>query len=252
VRVLWLGGSNDDFGPIPEEQRGFAIAREILESESGEAVTLVRKHIWPTKALPALVERWLRETNPDVVYLKANTYWICYESVAAKAGRRWGGRGERFVLKGQQALGEDRLTGTFLWRTAQWVGHHTIGTSAFFEPMDVVQTLEAILRTVLREEGTSAVMRGGFPPIGVPAGRARAVADARYEMMHDELGAVCGRLHVPFLQDERYQSDHEVRALKASDLVHPNVAGHARTGALDGRALVDAWRRSAEPAQRRA
>jgi hypothetical protein len=84
--LLWLGSSNDDYGPTPEAARGYNVARHILEEATGEHVDLVRKRIWLTPALPSLVARWLEEVQPDAVYLKANSYWICWPPISAAPG----------------------------------------------------------------------------------------------------------------------------------------------------------------------
>lgn len=242
MRLLWLGGSNDDYGATPEAERGFGIACRMLGEAAGDDVNLVRKRIWPNAALPALVERWMGEAEPEIVYLKANTYWACYESVAARGAERWGNRGEKLVLESQRVLGEERRPDGLLMRVGRRLARRTIGAATYFEPDEVTAMMEQLLRVILRREGVAVVVRGGFPPFAARRGAARARADARYAAMHDGLAQLCARLHVPFLEDERGLTDAELRSLKEPDLTHPNRAGHARIGALDGEALIAAWR----------
>src|SRR6188768_723166 len=100
MRVLRIGTSNDSVGGLSEQQRGWWIASDILAQSTGPPVETVLKRAWPTDSLPGIVDGWLEELQPEIVYMQVSNFWYGHPSVPLWFERRFGRAGKKLTDAG--------------------------------------------------------------------------------------------------------------------------------------------------------
>lgn len=202
MRILRLTNSHDVNERVPAEQRGAAVAERLVAAALGEEVETVIRVFWPGPPLADIVDRWLDRYEPDVVLVRANSYWVSYESlprrmemrvpvVGAALGKMLAGAGEN-----------KRLSYGPLGPLVKQAGATLFGGDPFFTPDEVGVYLEQVMRRIVAREGVVAVMRGPAQPLDV---RRTAKSLKRSTARRDAFERVCERicrdLRVPFVSN---------------------------------------------------
>jgi hypothetical protein len=159
MKVLFLGNSSEVYGDISEDDRRASMVSDALEAELGEPVDVQVRTIWPSSRLPAAIDKWMTEFQPDIVYLNVIAFWFNYESVPLKFERMFGRAGKPFKSAGIKAaqipwLGHTRV---FHWSRARI--QSAIGGATFFEPGEVVKVISDCVRVVVRHEESLLVVK---------------------------------------------------------------------------------------------
>jgi hypothetical protein len=243
MRILRLGNSDDRSPGIADAQRGYAIAARLLESEIGEPVETIVKTISPTERLPELVERWLDEFQPDMVFLKVTWYWYGYESVPLRIERKLGRVGKPIADAGLGAAKRQWLARNGAFKFGRRMAHRVIGGDSPFEPQAVIDCMEACIRRVTAREGVVLVVKGtggGRNDEAALAGYYERFAKKR-EFVEGSIEAYCEAMHV------HYQGIRSVRpkgtsGLDGGDGLHKNLRGHEAVGANEAASMIAAWR----------
>ena len=242
VRILRLTNSNDFTKGIPDERRAYRVVERALAEESGEHVETVRKVIWPSDDLPDIIERWINENQPDIVFLTVNPYWFNYESVPLKLQRRLGPIGRLFGDAGLRAADTPWLAHNAVFRKVRYFAQATIGGECPFTTAYVLESMEAVTRRILRHEDVHLVVRssqGGKDRPDLPP-RVQKRHQARRIEVADGLERICDALNVTRMAGNTFRKfDPEVRT---GDGLHRNVDGHLAAGTLEAEFMVAYWR----------
>jgi hypothetical protein len=239
VRILRLTNSNDQLTDIPEGERGAAIAERVAAELTGQQIETVARTAWPGSELPNIVERWLVTYQPDVVFIRIPAYWICYESVPLRIQRRLGRLGTWPGRIGRKVGGNPTFASSRIAKAGRKLLLRTIGGDTYFTPQQVNDRIEAVLRTVIKNESIVAAVRGPGHSINSP-GTARGLARAvrRSEELDRLLAATCARLHVAYASARDIgHSDAHLR----SDELHDGPEGQRLYGEVEGRLIAEAW-----------
>lgn len=238
MRVLRLSNSNDEYHRVAPEQRAPAVAARRVTELTGEPVETVIRNIWPSKGLGDRLEEWVKELEPDVVLVRASSFWVNFESVPLKFERRFGKRGRPITRAGLKIGGNPQFSHNPAFRLGRIVAVRTVGGATYFEPQQASDLLMNAVQRICRDESLLVVVRG-------PSHSHNAVASAgglrRSERRRAELeaclAAECQRLRVPFVpRREPFTQAHLL-----SDDVHDNEEGHRLNGELDGDAIAENW-----------
>lgn len=242
LTVLRLGSSLDFSGELPPGSRAWQVAERMLAEASGQPVKTVVKPVWPSPQVPKLLERWLDEYQPDIVLVVISSYWVETEVVGVRV-RKLGFAGRKLESVSRQAAGRPVVAGStpYLWGRRLLL--RTVGGSTNFSPEEIEAHVESWLRVVLRKESAApAVVGTPFSPDTLATRRAQGRASARKDELRARLRAACERLNV-YWEMPRHAPDAFDPSLRLADRVHFNELAHARMGEIDGRALVETWRR---------
>jgi hypothetical protein len=252
VKILRLTNSNDFYGDVADAERGYRIIEAALSAEFGEEVETIRRIIWPADNLPDLVERWVVEERPDIVFLKTSAFWYAYESVPLKLRRRFGRVGQAVGDSGLKAAATPRVAHNAVFRKLRYYAQATIGGEPHFTIDYCIENLEAVIRRVLRHEDTLLVVRGSRGGRERPDAPKNVAArhEARRIEFNTRLNALCEQLSIPMVRgNQRRKFDPSTRL---SDQFHSNARGHAESGSFEAEALARIWREhSASPAPNR-
>ncbi len=130
MRILRLVASDEAPGRLPVGTSIPEIIASLVEAETGESVEITLRSAWPSAALPGLIDKWLDEYEPDVVFLKVNAFWFNYLSLPLQIERKFGKFGKPINRVGKQ-VGElrpvsssrpYRIARRYLLRAVPW-GH---------------------------------------------------------------------------------------------------------------------------------
>ncbi len=247
VKVLKLCTS-DEFAPgVPDEARAYRVAERIIAERTGEQVETVLKTIWPTEALPDVIQRWQKEYRPDVVLFLVSPFWMTFESVPLALERRFGRVGG-WVGRTTTRVGEHpRLSGSLPVRLARKLSLMLLRGAYYFEPDQVESVVESCLHRLLESESLDVVVRGPLNALGLHGStRSLRAAEARRRRTDALLARTCARLHVKYVS--RSAPGRPDRARFQSDLVHTGVEAHRERGELEGGAIATLWlTHSAQP-----
>lgn len=251
MRVLRIGTSNDDAGPVPETGRAWKIAERILAEATDEEVQTVLKRAWPSAELPALVDRWIAEFAPEFVVLQVNNFWYGHESTPLWLDRRLGRAGRTL---GQAGAKVGRQTWVADNRWAQLVNRRVLAVlpkATHFSVLQVAECMEAVIRKVIAHEGVILLVRGNEDWVAMPmAGRRFNRRNrARNAAMSAAMRGICERLHVPYAQRPPIQAS-EMQTVNGAGW-HNNARAERETGEFDGRAMVAAWQGAGSVASKR-
>jgi hypothetical protein len=238
MRVLRLTNSNDTQAHIPEPLRASAIAASTTAELIGEPVdTEIRVH-WPGPTVPGLLEKWLDRYNPDMVFILASSFWVCYASVPVKLQRRYGSLGLWSSRAGFKAGNNPTVASNPIARKVRQFAGRTIGGEPHFTVDAGMDYVAALLRTVLAREAAIPVVRGPGPTLNARGdARGHTLAAQRADDFDARLADLCAKLHVTYAS-ARTISDP---TLLGPDGVHDTIDGHHAAGELEGRAMAAAW-----------
>lgn len=200
MKILYLTNSNSIQPQIAESERRMALVSRGMEQVVGEPVEGVIRPVWPTKALPRAVDRWMEAERPDMVYLQVIAFWFTYESVPIRLEKMLGPLGRPVRSLGIKASQTPWIghNDTF-HNVRQWAQRH-IGGASFFTPEQVVETISESIRIIVRYEDSLLVVKGPRGGRSYQASEeARQRADARRLIVHRDLKALCSELHVDYV-----------------------------------------------------
>ena len=242
MKILRLTNSNDFYGDVADSDRGYRLIETALSDACGVEVETIRRTIWPADDLPDIVERWVSEHRPDMVFLKTSSYWYSYESVPLKFQRKFGRIGKAAGDAGLRAATTPSVAHNAVFRKLRYFAQATIGGDTNFTVDYTLQTVEAVIRRVLRHEDTLLVVRGsrgGRDRPEVPK-KVAARHEARRVEFNTRLNQICADLSVPMVRgSQRRKYDPSERQ---ADRFHSNAKGHASSGSFEALALVEIWR----------
>ncbi len=241
MKILFLGNSSEVYGDISRSERRTSRAAQALEREFGEPVTMTARPIWPTPDLPAVVEKWLRESEPDIVYLNAIAYWFNFQSVPLKFERAFGRLGAPVKAAGIKASQTPWLghTRAFHWTRARL--QQAIGGATFFTPDQVIDVMTECIRTLVRHEDVILVVKG--PRSSGDYNQKREWAEERRLRVHRALHALCGEIHVDYVGVEKPRYSTAPQPDLLGDRLHTGADGHGRSGEEIAGILKAAWDR---------
>jgi len=242
MKLLWLGSSNDLAEVRDPSRQAPAIAAAALSRELGSDVEPVTRPIWPSPRLPSLVQKWMEEQDPDLVYMKSRPYAFCYESVPLRAERLLGPAGKPISRLGFRLADTPRIAHTPVLRAFRRLALATAGGSTFYTPQQVLAVLEACVRIVVRSEKATLVVRG---PVGnsdfYHSKDARRRGEEKRRWADRALARFCAELHVPYISAERPR--YETLDLDyLGDRVHIGERGVGFEAREAAEALTGAWR----------
>lgn len=240
MRVLRLGSSLDLAGDLPPGTRAREVAGQLLSAASGAAVETIVKPVWPSPALPGILERWLKQYEPDIVCICISSYWVETETVSARL-RKLGPVGRLADDFASRAAGSPGIASSGPYHAARKAMIRAIGGSTNFTPPQLAAILEACLRRVLRHERVGVVLAGSpFSPDTEATRGARARAVTRRAELIGLLAPLCESLHIPHALPPHWP-DAFSPEYRLPDRVHFNERAHAINGASDGALLIQAW-----------
>jgi hypothetical protein len=202
VKVLFLGNSNEALDLPEGSPRRHEIMQAELAAEFGEA-EIILKPAWPTEGFPKVLERWIAEIQPDVVYLNVAEYWCLYESIPLRIERRFGKFGKRVAGAGTKAAETPWLAHNRFWRGVRQAGQSVVAGAVYFEPQMLVPRIMECVRVALRSEGVVLIVDGqrGRRPHATTR-RWRDRVEVRRQYVHARLKEECARLHVVYGGDD--------------------------------------------------
>ncbi len=160
VKILRLTTSNDTVHQGPGSRVDWL--QRLGTEQLGEPLELVTRPIWPDMRLPAAVERWCAQENPDVVWLVLQSFWFEYLSVPKKLERRFGRAGKVASEAGFRAADKAWLSHNPVFRTGRRLVQKAVGGDPHFTPGEIIAAVEGVARVVLRSEGRQFVVWGPF------------------------------------------------------------------------------------------
>ncbi|WP_322796504.1 SGNH/GDSL hydrolase family protein [Tepidiforma sp.] len=233
MNILRLGDSNDTFGPIPEDQRAWRIVERRLADDIGEPVRTILKSAWPSPSLPDAVERWLHQFEPDLVLVCTPSFWVAFPSAPLVLESSSSALMRRLGQAATSLSRRPAIAHTAAFRAARRLAYRTVGYRYFFEPAEVADCIEEVLRRVLRREEVALALRAP-ETLGLPLSpQIAAQSRARFLEMHRLLADACQRLHVPCLPDSPDATRDPAELL--DDITHLNARGHRRFAQLEYR-----------------
>lgn len=252
MKVLKLCTSDELAGDIPDESRAYRVAERVISERTGVEVETVLQNIWPTGRLPALLEGWVAQYQPDVVLFVVSPYWMTFESVPLRVRRSLGPVG-RALGAWMTRVGENpRLSPSWPVRLARSASLRVMRGAYPFEPADVARVVEESLATLLVNESIEVVVRGPLVALGHHGSRrSLARAEARRQETDALLKAACARLHVTFVGRPQGASHETDRQHFTGDFVHTDEDMHRERGELEGGAIAATWLRAHDPGGRR-
>lgn len=240
VKILRLTNSNDVASHLPASQLSAAIADETIARLTGERPETTVRVIWPGPELPSIVRGWLERYDPDVVFLRSSSFWVCYESVPLRFQRRFGPVGRRVGALGLRVGGHPSVSSHPLARNIRQYAVRTIGGDTYFTPAEATAHVEATLRTILAAESMVPALRG--PSHVLNSARNHAGYLRAYERILDferRLATLCTSLHVSYVSARGPAADSESFL---PDQTHDDLPTQRIFGELEGRAIAEAWR----------
>jgi hypothetical protein len=242
LRVLRLTNSTDMDPRVPDDQKAPWLAVREFGDSIGEDIELTVKMIWPSQSLPALVDRWLDEFQPDVVVLCVNSFWYLYPSVPLRLRRRFGRAGSAAASAGLRVGGAKFVSRSPAYHAIRRNLTRVIGADTHFSPDQTVETVEALLRRILAREQVVPLVRGGITAHGAEiGGRWSRFSLERWREVDTRVRRLCDGLHVEYLSLE--SAKLPMADEYASDVIHVNADGHAWRGPWEAAGLLRAWER---------
>jgi hypothetical protein len=229
---------------VPEERRAWRIAQEHLAAALGEPVETALHMISPSRRLPSLLDEWLDETEPDLVFLKVNWYWYAYESVPRRIERILGRAGRPVARAGVKATHNEKLAHNPAFKLGRRTAHRLIGGDPPYSTVEVLDVMETVIRRVVAMESIALVVKGnggsrtqagdGFMGPYERFNRRRIEVEGSVERL-------CKSLNVPYIGTPA-RSERSAREARKNDGIHRGAFGHERMGHQEGMAMVAAWR----------
>lgn len=239
MKILRLTNSNDVLESIPEHLRAAAIADDVVFALTGERPETITRVVWPGPELPAIVARWIDRYAPDLVFMRASSFWVCYESVPLRLQRHFGPVGRALGALGLKAGGNPTIATNPVARRVREYAVRTIGGDTHFTPAEAAGYVEDTLRVILKAESVVPVLRGPahtHNSAGNAAGLARS--QRRVQEFEERLATLSRTLHVSYTSARALADE---AATHLADGLHDDLAGQRDFGQLEGKAVADAW-----------
>jgi hypothetical protein len=239
VKILRLTNSDDMNERVPPEQRGAAVTERVVREMLGEEVETVMRVIWPGPALADIVDSWLDRYEPDVVLVRASSYWVTYESMPVRVERRVPLLGPAMAKAVAGAGEHKRFSYGRLGPVVKRAGARLLGGEPHFTPEEAGEYLGQMMRRIAAREGLVAVMRGPAKAFDVRnTARSLKRSEARRDRFERLCEGIAKDVRVPFVSARAIQAGYEL----LGDGVHLGAAGQETTGRLEGEAIVAAVR----------
>lgn len=248
VRLLRLGNSYDTDPNVAPGANKVSVADRILAEGSGEQIETTIRVVWPSPALPGLIDGWLDRYQPDVAILVVSSYWFTYVSVPVRVERSFGPLGKPLARAGLKAAATPWLAHNPAFRLARRATLSTIGGATNFTPAEVIESMETCIRRILTRETVALVVRG--PRVAFAADgteKSRQWAEKRRAAVSTHMAEFCRRLHVEYVAYDVGASPLDSPNEFQGDLVHATAGSHEDQGRLEGDALLRAWRARMQP-----
>ena len=245
MKILLLGNSQDLGDWFEGGKKRHEIVQERLAREFAEPVEIVVKTFWPNDRMPALLECWIAESAPDMVYINVTAFPFAYESLPLRLKRVLGRVGPAVGDAGLRFADSKRWSHNAVFRKARRYGQATIGGDPHFACEEVIENTSEAIRCALRAEGVVLVVEGplgrGEPEL---TRRERERKESRRQVVHRALKSLCADLLVHYIgSDEPLERKRQhVSGTTVGDGTHFNAAGHARLAEDLYENLRDAWR----------
>ena len=241
MKILRLTNSSDVHPGVAPEERSPAVAERIVSEATGEPVETVVKGLWPTPGFPAVLERWINEYEPDVVFIRLSSFWVAYESVPLRIRRRLPQRiGEPVATAGVRLGDRPWLIERRAYKLARTAVVRTIGGDTHFTPQEVGQTFDGMFRRILEDESILPVVRGTnllLNSAGTKSGLERS--KRRVSALNHEVEAACTRNRVQFFAEPPAAKLSDSRL---KDDLHDSAEAHRLLGEDDAAAILEALR----------
>ena len=247
MRVLWLTNSSDAHPGVPPAQRSQAVAARLIEEALGEPVETLQKGVWPTAGLSTAADRWVRDFQPDVVFLRLSSYPVAYESIPLRLQRKLGRAGNSVANAGGRVGNSQWLAERRVYQVTRTAVTRVIGGDTHFTPSEVVARLEETFRGVIARETIVPVVRGTsllLNTSGTKKGLRRS--KRRVTELNALTQAMCERLQIAFFPE---LSAEETSSSRLGDLLHDDACAHEKLGQDDALAILAAWRAAAPAMQ---
>ena len=231
VRVLFLGSSNDTGNWVGHAQKKHVLAGERLGEDLGEPVEFVVRGIWPTADLPEKVGEWIRDAEPDVIYLNTGSYWFLYRSVPLRVKRLLGRLGGQAAGDaGFRIAKSERWAHNAIFRTARRALQNTIGGDTHFTTQQVIDRMSECVRVAARSEGAVVVVKGPHGKSRYTDRKRQFERDERERLkLHAAMEQLCAQLHVTYdgvgEGGVRHQAAYQ-RGTTTGDGLHANEIRH--------------------------
>ena len=243
MRVLRLGNSEDLSHGIEDHERAWFVAGQQLAAAAGEPVDTVVRPIGPSRDLPRLLDGWLDEYQPDVVFLKVTWYWYAYESVPRRIERLLGRAGRPIATASIRASKQPRLASNPAFKLSRRIAHRVIGGDTPYNSAQVMEVMEACIRMVASRENIVLVVKGtggGRVDEEAVAGFYERFTKRRIEV-EGGIEQLCKSLRVSYVGTGPKKTK-EQRDLAGGDGMHKRSAtGQYWMGMQEGMALAEAW-----------
>jgi hypothetical protein len=245
MRVLRLGNSMDVISTVPDEGRVYRLLEGMVEEATGEPCETILHRIEPREAMPAIIDRWVRQLKPDIAILLVNQYWYGFPS-APERMQDMGRIGRMLAQMSWWANTTPWVAHSRVYRWARSVGRRAIGTSYLYEPEQVVASMEACLE----------VFGAKHPavPVGLWSEPVSTVHDndpalepelrARRERVHGPLKAFCEARGIPYYLHIDPPAPFDWEAFRDSDHMHLNAAGHRWVAEQQLPLTLETWERA--------
>lgn len=237
MKILRLTNSSDVHPGVLPEERSPAVAERMVSEAIGGPVETVVKGLWPTPAFPEVLERWIGELEPDVVFIRLSSFWVAYESVPLRV-QRLPAVGRPMARTGLRLGDRPWLINRGAFKAARTLVARTVGGETHFTPEQVGRTLDDSFRRIVAHESIVPVVRGTnllLNSAGTKAGLQRSMH--RVAALNREAEAACARYRVRFFSEPAARGLSKTRL---DDDLHDSAEAHLRLGRDDGAAILEA------------
>jgi hypothetical protein len=241
VRILRLGTSDDSNPNVPERERAISVCEREFAQAIGQPVETVLRRFDPTPAVPDVVDKFMERYEPDCVLIVLSSYWCCYETAAYRAQKAWPRPLQPLARRMERWGGRTASNSSVLLRAGRAASRRTVGVATRFEPAEVVESVQACIRRILRREEVALVVRGPSTRFPVPERSRQRIEDRRLAV-ELPMKEFCRRLHIEYVPRDpaRAWSDDDVLL---ADGIHVNGAAQTAQGVREGQAMIRAWSR---------
>jgi len=239
VKILRLGISDDIHGDIAIEKRSYHLSQEKLAAHTGKPWETVLDSAWPSPSLQRRYEKRLEEIKPDLVFLSCAAFWVSYPSGPLKVQRSKLPFGPKLARAGFWLAAKPGIGHTPAFRAGRRLFLRTAGAAFYFEPEEVLDEIEKIIRTTLQREEIALAVRGPLPMHLPGSAEQRSEGERRRAQFDAGLRSLCDSLHVAYASYG--PDDLHPRTELTGDRVHVNEAGHARRAEVEFAVMREAW-----------
>lgn len=234
MRLLKLTNSDDLRVDVPPAELPHNLAAARFQELTGEPCEAIARVIWPSPALPDIVDGWIKRYEPDIVMFGINGYWYIYRSVPLQVQRKFGRLGRPLARAGFKAGRIPWITRTGAFHAVRWLGLNTVGGAHYFEIDQVLDVVEPSLRRILVREDLPVIVRGALWHWESDLPQEHA--------MHVRLVELSERLRVRYLGRDPFAPDEAMPKFTDSDRLHTNREGRLWVADCEAQALAEEWR----------